>query len=81
MHYAIEVNHVADRDERRKLSVAYNSLFRKVYNYRTWESVTELQHSLRRPTWKELPSDGVDRDTGGESGHLPKMIPRPRETF
>ena len=28
-----------------------------------------------------LPSDGVDRDTGGDSGHLLKMILRPRETF
>ena len=28
-----------------------------------------------------VPSDGVDRDTGGESGPLLKMILRPRETF
>ena len=28
-----------------------------------------------------VPSDGVDRDTGGESGHLPKKLQRPRETF
>ena len=52
--YAIEVIHVADRDERRKLRVAYNSLYRKVFNYRPWESVTDLQHSLQRPTWEEL---------------------------
>ena len=52
--YAIDVIHVADRDERRKLRVAYNSIFRKVFNYRTWESVTDLQHSLQRPTWEEL---------------------------
>ena len=31
--------------------------------------------------YKQLPSDGVDRDSGGESGHLLKMILRPRETF
>ena len=56
--YTIEVIHVADRDVRRKMRVAYNSLFRKVFNYRQWESVTELQHSLQhslqRPTWEEL---------------------------
>ena len=52
--YAIEVIVVADRDERRKFRVAYNSVFRKVFGYRDWESVTELQHALKRPTWEEL---------------------------
>ena len=52
--YAIEIIHVANRDEYRRLRVAYNSLFRKVFNYRTWESVTDLQHTLLRPTWEEL---------------------------
>ena len=52
--YAIEVIHVANSDERRRLRVAYNSLFRKVFDYRDWESVTELQHALKRPTWEEL---------------------------
>ena len=52
--YAVEVIHVADRDERRKLRVAYNSVFRKVFGYRDWESVSELQHALKRPTWEEL---------------------------
>ena len=52
--YAIDVIHVIDADERRRLRVAYNSLFRKVFGYRTRDSVTELQHSLRRPTWEEL---------------------------
>ena len=52
--YAIEVIHVADRDERRKLRVAYNSIFRQVFGYRNWESVTNLQHALNRPTWEEL---------------------------
>ena len=52
--YAIEVIHVADRDERRRLRVAYNSIFRKIFGYRDWESVTELQHALKRPTWEEL---------------------------
>ena len=52
--YAIEMTHVADRDERRSLRVAYNSVFRKIFGYRYFESVTELQHELRRPTWEEL---------------------------
>ena len=52
--YAVEVIHVADRDERRKLRVAYNSVFRKVFGYRDWESVSNLQHALKRPTWEEL---------------------------
>ena len=55
--YAIDVIRVANSDERRRLRVAYNSLFRKVFDYRDWESVTELQHALNRPTWEEL----VDR--------------------
>ena len=52
--YAIEVIDIADRDERRKLRVAYNSIFRRVFGYRQWESVTNLQHSLKRHTWEEL---------------------------
>ena len=52
--YAIEVVHVANRDERRQLRVAYNSLFRKIFNYRWSESVTKLQSFLDRPTWEQL---------------------------
>ena len=52
--YAIDVIHVANRDERRRLRVAYNSMYRKIFGYRTWESVTELQHALQRPSWEEL---------------------------
>ena len=52
--YAVEVLHVANRDERRRLRVAYNSIFRKVFGFRYWESVTDLQHLLHRPTWEEL---------------------------
>ena len=33
--YAIEVIHVVDRDERRRLRVAYNSIYRKVFEYKT----------------------------------------------
>ena len=40
--YAIEVIDVADRDERRRLRVAYNSVFRRIFGYRDWESVTNL---------------------------------------
>ena len=52
--YAIEVIEMANRDERRRLRVAYNSLFWKLFDYCTWESVTDLQHALKRPTWEEL---------------------------
>ena len=52
--YAIEVTHVSNRDERRQLRVAYNSLFRKLFNYRWSESVTALQAFLNRPTWEQL---------------------------
>ena len=52
--YAIDVIHVADRDERRRLRVAYNTIYRKIFDYRPWESVTDLQHALLRPTWEEL---------------------------
>ena len=52
--YAIEVVHVKDRDYRRKLRVAYNSVYRKMFGYSYRESVTELQHCLNRPTWEEL---------------------------
>ena len=52
--YAIEVIHVADVDERRQLRVAYNSVFRKIYDYRRIESVSALQEFLGRPTWEQL---------------------------
>ena len=52
--YAIEVIHVIDRDERRQLRVAYNSVFRKIFAYRWSESVSALQSFLNRPTWEQL---------------------------
>ena len=52
--YAIEVTDVSNRDERRSLRVAYNSVFRKLFGYRYFESVSNLQHSLERLTWEEL---------------------------
>ena len=52
--YGIEVVHVKNRDEKRQLRVAYNSVFRKIFGYRWCESVTALQHFLGRPTWEQL---------------------------
>ena len=52
--YAIEVTDVSNRDERRSMRVAYNSVFRRIFGYRTFESVSNLQHSLNRCTWEEL---------------------------
>ena len=52
--YAIEVVHVSNRDERRQLRVAYNSVYRKIFHYRWTESVSALQSFLRRPTWEQL---------------------------
>ena len=54
--YAIEIIHVADerRDELRQLRVAYNSVFRKIFEYRRRDSVTALQAFLRRPRWEQL---------------------------
>ena len=54
LSYGIEVVHVRDRDERRKLRVAYNAPYRKLFGYTYRESVTDLQHNLQRPTWEEL---------------------------
>ena len=52
--YGIEVIHVADSDAKRSLRVAYNSVFRKIFGFRNFESVRELQSFLVRPTWEEL---------------------------
>ena len=43
--YAIEIISVHNRDGRRQLRVAYNSLFRKIFQYRWSESVSALQIS------------------------------------
>ena len=52
--YAIETIHVSNRDEKRSLRVAYNSIFRRLFGYRQFESVTILQHAMGRQTWEEL---------------------------
>ena len=54
LSYDIEVIHVADKKKQSKMRVAYNSIFRKLFCYSWRESVTNLQHSLGRPTWEEL---------------------------
>ena len=54
LSYAIEVVHIADRRQKNKMRVTYNSMFRKVFNYSWRESVTDLQHALGRLTWEEL---------------------------
>ena len=52
--YGIEIVHVRDRDEKRKLRVAYNAAFRKLFSYSYRENVTSLQHCLSRLTWEEM---------------------------
>ena len=54
LSYAIEVIIVADRKQFSKMRAAYNSIYRKLFNYSYRESVTNLQHTLGRPTWEEL---------------------------
>ena len=56
LSYAIEVIEIADRKQKSKMRVAYNSMFRNLFGYSWRESVTELQHALGRPTWEELVS-------------------------
>ena len=52
--YAVEIIHVANRDERRQLRVAYNSIYRKIVGYRRYQSVSALQTFLGKPTWEQL---------------------------
>ena len=67
--YAIEVIEVANRDERRQLRVAYNSLFRKIFGYRWLESVTALQNFLHRPTWEQLVEKRLSKFLSRVSNH------------
>ena len=52
--YAIETITVCDRDKRRQLRVAYNSIFRRIFGYRNYESVRALQSFLGRLDWEGL---------------------------
>ena len=76
--YGVEVIEVANRDERRSLRVAYNAVFRKIFGYRYFESVTNLQHSLGRLTWEELTENRQNgflrRAKNSSSGSLVKML-------
>ena len=54
LSYAIEAIEVVDRRQKSKMRVAYNSIYRKLFGYSWRESVTDLQHTLGRPTWEEL---------------------------
>ena len=42
--FSIEMTDVADRNERCSLRVAYNLVFRKIFGYRYFESVTNPKH-------------------------------------
>ena len=55
--YGMEVSYFADARERSKIRAAYNSVFRRIFGYRNYESVTELQLNLARPTWELLLDD------------------------
>ena len=52
--YGIELADSVDYREKSKVRAAYNSVFRKIFGYRNFESVTDLQLSLARPTWEML---------------------------
>ena len=52
--YGMEVAYLSDRNECSKIRAAYNSIFRKIFHYRKYQSVTELQLSLACPTWELL---------------------------
>ena len=54
LSYGMEIAHFSDACERSKIRCAYNSLFRQIFGYRLFESVTELQLNLARPTWEML---------------------------
>ena len=57
LSYGIEITRITDRSERSKIRAAYNSVFRRIFGYRNFESVTQLQLALARPTWEMLIED------------------------
>ena len=75
----MEIVHVADQDEKRSLRVAYNAIFRRVFGYRTRESVTDLQVELGRLTWEELVDQRIrkfyDRTCLGRPDTLVLAVP------
>ena len=52
--YGIEVVDIFDPGQRSKIRAAYNSLFRKIFSYRNFESVSNLQLSHACPIWELL---------------------------
>ena len=54
LSYGVEIIFVSDRNKRRQLRVAYNSVFRRIFDYRQYQSVRALQGFFHRPTWEEL---------------------------
>ena len=52
--YGVEVAYLSDRAEQSKMRAAYNSIFRRIFGFRNFESVSQLQLSLARPTWEML---------------------------
>ena len=50
--YGMEISNISDSAEKSKIRAAYNSIFRKIFGYRKYESVTDLQLSHARPTWE-----------------------------
>ena len=52
--YAVEVVHISDPQDKLKLRIAYNSIFRNLFGYTRRQSVRILQGALGRPTWEEL---------------------------
>ena len=50
--YGMEIVRLSDNQERSKIRCAYNSLYRQIFGYKQFESVTNLQISIGRPTWE-----------------------------
>ena len=50
LSHSIEIIHVIDRDGRQQMRVAYNAIYRRLFDYSYRESATLLQHTLGRYT-------------------------------
>ena len=55
---------------------AYNSIFSNLFSYTQRQSVTDLQHTLARPTWEELVEKRKSNFTR-KSNLLPAVSPMP----
>ena len=75
--YGIEIIFVSNPDKRRQLRVAYNTVFRKIFDYQRNESVTRLQAFLARPTWEELLEKRIKKfEEGIRKDALNAIFPR-----